>query len=269
MHGTGNDFVVLDGFSQTLTLDSARITALADRRYGVGCDQVLVLEPGAQDGADARYRIFNADGGEVEQCGNGARCAADYLLRAGRARGTTIRLQSRAGLLAVDAVGPGEYRVNMGVPAFEPAQIPLRRPQRAANYSIDLAGGALEFAALSIGNPHAVIVVPDVDRAPVAAVGAALQASADFPNSVNVGFMQVCAPDRIRLRVFERGAGETLACGSGACAAVVTGRQMHGLGAAVRAELKGGALLIEWQGEGQPVWLTGPAIRVFEGSIDL
>jgi diaminopimelate epimerase len=269
MHGAGNDFVVLDGFTQALSLDPTRIRALADRHLGIGCDQVLVLEPPAEAGADARYRIFNADGREVEQCGNGARCAADYLVRAGRLPGNSARLQTMAGLLTVDRAGPGQYRVNMGVPDFDPDRIPLRRPRRAVVYRVDVAGSELEFAALAVSNPHAVIAVADVDAAPVEAIGAALQGVPDFPAGVNAGFMQVCAPDRIRLRVFERGVGETLACGSGACAAVAVGRLNHGLAQSVRVELKGGTLLIQWQGEGEPLWMTGPVAWIFEGTTDL
>jgi len=269
MHGIGNDYVILDGFSGPLKLDAARIRALADRHFGIGCDQVLVLSPATGDGAHAHYRIFNADGGEVEQCGNGTRCVADYLLRHGHARGDFVRLQSLAGLIDIYVDQPGFYRVNMGVPRFLPSEIPLLRPQRAPRYELVLAQGTVPFAAVSMGNPHAVITVPDVDAAAVATLGPAFQAAADFPQGVNVGFMQVCAPDRIRLRVFERGAGETLACGSGACAAVAAGRINHGLGAEVRVELKGGHLLIQWQGEGQPIWLSGPATKVFEGDTDL
>ena len=269
MHGSGNDYVILDGFAGPLALDTARIRALADRHFGIGCDQVLVLEPATGDDADARYRIFNADGSEVEQCGNGTRCAADYLLRSGQVQGDCVRLQSLAGMLVVYVDRPGYYRVNMGVPRFQPSEIPLRRMQRAPRYELVLAQGTVPFAAVSMGNPHAVISVPDVDTAAVARLGPAFQAAADFPQSVNVGFMQVCTPDRIRLRVYERGVGETLACGSGACAAVASGRINHGLGAEVRVELKGGLLLIQWQGEGQPIWLSGPATKVFEGSTDL
>ncbi len=269
MHGTGNDFVVLDGFAQPLALDAARIRALADRHFGIGCDQVLLLEPATQTGAHARYRIFNADGGEVEQCGNGSRCAADYLLRSKRVSGESVRLQSLAGELIVYVDKPGHYRVDMGVPEFVPAEIPLNRLRREPQYDITLPQGKVAFSALSMGNPHAIIMVPDVDAAAVAAIGSALQTAPDFPRSVNVGFMQVCSPDRIRLRVYERGVGETLACGSGASAAVAVGRLFHGLGAEVQVELKGGTLLIQWQGEGQSIWLTGPATTVFEGSIDL
>jgi diaminopimelate epimerase len=269
MHGIGNDYVILDGFSGPLKLDAARIRALADRHFGIGCDQVLVLEPATGGDAHARYRIFNADGGEVEQCGNGTRCAADYLLRRGHVQGDCVRLQSLAGMLVVYTDKPGSYRVNMGVPRFQPSEIPLQRPQRAPHYDLALAQGTVPFAAVSMGNPHAVITVPDVDTAAVASLGPAFQAAPDFPQGVNVGFMQVCVPDRIRLRVYERGAGETLACGSGACAAVAAGRMNHGLGAEVCVELKGGLLLIQWQGEGQPIWLTGPATKVFEGTTDL
>ena len=269
MHGIGNDYVILDGFSGPLALGATRIRALADRHFGIGCDQVLVLEPATAAGAHARYRIFNADGGEVEQCGNGTRCAADYLLRHGYVQGDCVRLQSLAGLIEVYADRPGHYRVNMGAPRFQPSEIPLQRPQRAPRYDLVLAQGTVPFAAVSMGNPHAVITVPDVDTAAVATLGPAFQAAVDFPQGVNVGFMEVCAPDRIRLRVYERGVGETLACGSGACAAVAAGRMNHGLGAEVRVELKGGLLLIQWQGDGHPIWLTGPATKVFEGSTDL
>jgi len=269
MHGIGNDYVILDGFSGPLNLDAARIRALADRHFGIGCDQVLVLSPASAGGAHARYRIFNADGGEVEQCGNGTRCVADWLLRHGHAHGDHVRLQSLAGMLDVYVDKPGIYRVNMGVPRFQPSEIPLLRPQRAPKYELAQAQGTVPFAAVSMGNPHAVITVADVDTAAVATLGPAFQAAMDFPQGVNVGFMQVCAPDRIRLRVYERGAGETLACGSGACAAVAAGRLHDGLGAEVRVELKGGHLLIQWQGEGQPIWLTGPATKVFEGSTEL
>lgn len=258
MHGAGNDFVILDGFDGTLALDSARIRALADRHFGIGCDQVLVLERPGTASAAARYRIFNADGSEVEQCGNGTRCAADWLLRHGRASGERVVLDSPAGLLTVHRDGPGRYRVDMGVPHFD-----------AARASARIDGVIVPFTFVSMGNPHAVLVVADVDMAPVTTLGPALQAAPEFPESVNAGFMQVLAPDHVRLRVFERGVGETLACGSGACAAVAAGRVHHGLGADVRVDLKGGTLHIQWQGAGKSIWLGGAATTVFEGTTEL
>jgi diaminopimelate epimerase len=257
MHGAGNDFVVLDGFGGALDLDAVRIRALADRHFGIGCDQVLVLEPPTMPRADARYRIFNADGAEVEQCGNGTRCVADWLLRRGRAAGDRVVLESKAGLITVHVEGGGQYRVDMGVPRFDPARD-----------SAAVAGATVHFTFVSMGNPHAVVRVPDVDDAPLETLGPALQAAPLFPDSVNVGVMEVCAPDRIRLRVYERGVGETLACGSGACAAVAAGRRHHGLAGNVHVQLKGETLLIQWQGDGHPVWMTGPATTVFEGSTE-
>lgn len=258
MHGTGNDFVVLDGFTGVLALDPERIRALAHRRFGIGCDQVLVLAPSSVPGAHARYRIFNADGGEVEQCGNGTRCAADWLLRRGRAAGDQVVLDSPAGLVTVHRDGAGDFRVDMGVPRFD-----------ATCSSARIDGRSVPFTFVSMGNPHAVLLVPDVDTAPVAELGTALQEAPEFPASVNAGFMQVCAPDHIRLRVNERGVGETLSCGTGACAAVAAGRLHHGLAARVRVELKGGTLTIQWDGEGHSAWLAGPATTVFEGTTEL
>jgi diaminopimelate epimerase len=266
MHGLGNDFIVLDALRDPIPLDSAAIRRLADRRLGVGCDQVLLVGPGGSD-ANARLRIFNADGGEAELSGNGVRCVAEYLRRR-HAHAGPVKLETAAGRIEAIADGGG-WRVNMGVPEFEPARIPLRAPRRDGSYRIDLDAGAVEVHALSMGNPHAVLVVGDVDSAPVATLGPAIQQSGLFPEGVNVGFMQILGGGRIRLRVYERGAGETLACGSGACAAVVAGRLHGGLEQQVDVGLKGGHLQIRWAGEGEPVWMTGPATTVFEGRIDL
>jgi diaminopimelate epimerase len=267
MHGLGNDFVVFDGIDNPIRLDAEALQRLADRRLGIGCDQVLVLE-NAGTSADARLRIFNADGSEVEQCGNGMRCVAEYLRRRRQVCSDPVRLETGAGRIEVFADGCG-WRVNMGVPEFDPARIPLNAGRRSEVYRIDLAEGPVEVHALSMGNPHAVLVVPDVRNARVETLAPALQKSGAFPRGVNVGFMEVVAVDRVQLRVYERGVGETLACGSGACAAVVAGRLYDGLEPEVDVGLKGGHLRIRWAGEGEPVWMTGPATTVFEGRIDL
>jgi diaminopimelate epimerase len=270
MHGLGNDFVVLDGMRQPIRLDAEQVRRLADRRLGIGCDQVLLLEPGADDTVDARFRIFNADGGEVEQCGNGARCAADFLRRRGYSSGGTVVLEAAGAPLRVHVDGADSYRVDMGVPRFEPEQIPMNAAERRDDYELELAGGELiRVSALSLGNPHAVLRVNDVARAAVAEIGRRVQESGVFPRGVNVGFMQILDPGHIRLRVFERGAGETLACGSGACAAVVAGRLHDSLDADVAVDLPGGRLGIAWAGPDQPVWMTGPAATAFEGRIRL
>ena len=269
MQGLANDFIVLDGFKAPLTLSPAQVRAMADRRLGVGCDQVLVLHPGRTPAADAQFTIFNADGGEVAQCGNGARCAADFLLARGYVSGREVRLETGAGVIHVQAEGGNVYRVNMGVPAFEPARVPLRADRRQNLYRLQSRSAEWEFSAVSLGNPHAVLRVDDVDQADVEGIGRAFQGSGMFPQGINVGFMQVLNPGAIRLRVCERGVGETQACGSGACAAVIAGRINHGLAGAVDVALRGGRLHIQWKGEGEAVWMTGPAETVFEGSINL
>ena len=269
MHGLGNDFVLLDGFRQPIQLSGRQVRALADRHFGIGCDQVLLIEPDADPGVDVRYRIFNAEGEEVEQCGNGARCIARYLVEAGRAVRAEIRAATMTGIITLYPEGGDRVRVNMGVPFFEPAGIPLLAEQRRSGYSVDTGAGQVEFMAVSMGNPHAVIVVPDSAAAKVERVAAALQASQCFPQGVNVGFMQILDPARIKLRVYERGVGETLACGSGACAAMACGRLYQGLASEVEIGLQGGQLVVSWQGEGQPVWMTGPATTVYKGQIEL
>jgi diaminopimelate epimerase len=269
MHGLGNDFVVLDGLHAPLEPDAALIRVLADRRRGIGCDQVLLLQPGPDGAGAIRYRIFNPDGTEVEQCGNGARCVADFLRRRGYVTGNEVTLVTRGGTTRVWFDAPDRIRVNLGVPEFEPRAIPLDRPSRSNLYRQHAAGRELEFAALALGNPHAVLKVDDVDAVDLDEIAGALQRSGAFPQGVNVGVMQVVDPGCVRLRVCERGVGETLACGSGACAAVIAGRLNHGLAADVTVRLRGGELRVNWQGEGQPVWMTGPATTVFEGKISL
>ena len=268
MHGLGNDFVVIDGINQTVALDPVRIRRLADRHFGIGCDQVLLVEASDRPEADFRYRIFNADGGEVEQCGNGARCFARFVRDHGLTDKDDLRVVTAGGLLRLRLQPAGQVAVDMGQPRLEPAEAPFFATKRALRYPIAADGMELEIGVVSMGNPHAVLVVDDVDRAPVAHLGPLLERHGRFPQRVNVGFMQIVAPDHIRLRVFERGTGETLACGSGACAAVVAGRLWGLLWPNVRVELPGGELSIHWAGEGESVTLTGPATTVFEGWIE-
>lgn len=269
MQGLGNDFVVLDGINQHVALSPEQIRRIADRHFGVGCDQLLVVEAYEGDDADFRYRIFNADGGEVEQCGNGARCFARFVYDQGLTQKTTIPVMTAGGRIVLQIQANGQVTVNMGVPIFEPAQIPLISPQRQTLYTVDIEGQTVVFASVSMGNPHAVVQVTALDSAPVASLGAQLESHPLFPKRVNVGFMQVVTRDCIRLRVFERGAGETLACGTGACAAVVAGCIQGLLDDNVTVDLRGGQLQIQWQGEGQPVWMTGPAETVFRGTLRL
>ena len=268
MHGLGNDFVVIDGVTQTVTLDPDRIRRLADRHFGVGCDQVLLVEPTDRPDADFRYRIFNADGGEVEQCGNGARCFARFVRDQGLIDRDDLQVATAAGLLQLHIQPDGQVTVDMGKPVLEPSQIPFFATQRATHYRIAADSIEMDIGVVSMGNPHAVVMVDDVDRAPVAHLGPLLERHGRFPKRTNVGFMQIVAPDHIRLRVFERGAGETLACGSGACAAVVVGRLQGALAPEVRVQLAGGDLQIQWAGEGESVTMTGPVATVFEGWIE-
>ncbi|MDQ5768511.1 diaminopimelate epimerase [Thiothrix subterranea] len=269
MHGLGNDFVVLDGINQRVDLSTAQIQHIADRHFGVGCDQLLLVEAYAGADAEFRYRIFNADGGEVEQCGNGARCFARFVYDQGLTRQTTIPVMTASGRIVLHIQTDGQVMVNMGVPVLAPAQIPFVAERQQTLYSVDVGGESLALAAVSMGNPHAVLQVTAVDSAPVASLGALLESHPAFPKRVNVGFMQVVARDRIRLRVFERGCGETLACGTGACAAVVAGRLQGLLDEQVSVSLPGGELRIQWQGAGQPVAMTGPAVTVFRGTLNL
>jgi len=269
MQGLGNDFVVVDATRTPFALTPAQVRALADRRFGVGCDQVLVVEPARRNDADFRYRIFNADGGEVEQCGNGARCFVRFVREHGLTDKTEIRVGTQSGVIVPKLEADGRVTVDMGVPQFEPARIPFFAERRALTYQLDVGGTAIEISALSMGNPHAVQVVKDVDAAPVLTQGPAIEAHARFPQRVNAGYTQIIDRGRIKLRVYERGAGETLACGTGACAAVVAGIQRNLLDDSVVVATRGGDLGISWQGEGKPVLMTGPAVTVFSGEIEL
>ena len=268
MQGLGNDFVVIDAVNQSVCLSPAQRRLLADRHFGVGCDQILLVE-GAVGDADFRYRIYNADGGEVEQCGNGARCFVRYVHDRGMTQKNEIRVETSGGLIIPRLEANGEVSVNMGMPKFEPQQIPFIAEKRAMTYSIDISGRQVEISAVSLGNPHAVQLVEDVDGAPVITEGALIESHPSFPKRVNAGYMQVVDRTHIRLRVYERGAGETLACGTGACAAVVIGIERGLLQSTVQVNMRGGELTIRWEGEGQPVWMTGPAVTVFDGEIEL
>ncbi len=269
MHGLGNDFVVLDAIRQPVDLTPARVRKLADRRFGVGCDQVLLVERSDEQGVDFGYRIFNGDGGEVEQCGNGARCFARFVREKGLTDKREIIVRTLAGVIRLYVEDDGQVRVNMGVPRFEPARVPFEAEKQSLVYTLEAGGRDVQISAISMGNPHAVQVVADVDRAPVQSQGPLIERHPRFPRGVNAGYMQIVDRAHIRLRVYERGAGETLACGSGACAAVVAGRARDLLADTVEADLPGGTLRIAWAGPGEPVWMTGPATTVFDGTIDL
>jgi diaminopimelate epimerase len=268
MHGLGNDFVVFDATRAPLDLKAAQLRRIADRRFGIGCDQILQVEKPRDAGTDFYYRIFNADGGEVEQCGNGARCFVRYVHDHGLTGADEIRVGTVSGVIVPRLEKDGSVTVNMGAPEFEPARIPFEAPHRAPTYALDVGGRTIEINALSMGNPHAVQFVADVDAAPVASEGPLIEKHPRFPRRVNAGFAQVVDHAHIRLRVFERGAGETLACGTGACAAVVAGIQRGLLDARVRVTTRGGDLSILWEGEGKPVLMTGPAVTVFEGELE-
>jgi len=265
MHGLGNDFVVFDGVRQRIELSAAQIRTLADRRLGVGCDQVLIVEP-ARGNADFRYRIFNADGGEVEQCGNGARCFVVFA----RARGLTdkreLRVETASGLIVPRLQDDGRVAVDMGKPRFRADKVPFVGGEGAIAEPLDVDGGIVQISALSMGNPHAVQVVTDVDTAPVGIEGPAIEQHPRFPLRVNVGYMQVVDRATIRLRVWERGVGETPACGTGACAAVVAGIRRGLLDPVVRVQTCGGELTVEWAGNDREVTMAGPAEKVFEGT---
>ena len=269
MHGLGNDFVVIDAIRQPVELTPEQVRFLANRNFGVGCDQLLVVEPPARADVDFRYRIFNADGGEVEQCGNGARCFVRFVHEQGLTAKREIRVETRSGIITPRLEDDGMVTVDMGVPVLEPGRVPFVSDSDAVVQPLDVDGAALAITAVSMGNPHAVQVVADVDAAPVAIHGPLIECHPRFPARVNAGFMQVVDEGRIRLRVFERGAGETLACGTGACAAVVTGIVRELLISPVRVETRGGELEIAWEGPGRPVLMTGPAVIVFDGEIEL
>ncbi len=269
MHGLGNDFVVINGLDQPFEPAADLMRHIADRRRGVGCDQVLLIEESDSDAADFRYRIFNADGNEVEQCGNGVRCIGKYLENRELLQKPTASLMTCNGLMTIHYEQDGQVRVDMGAPVFEPRDIPLALDERQSSYEISQGDVSLQLMAVSMGNPHAVLLVEDVDKADVEFLGPLVQSQPLFPNGVNVGFMQVVDTGAIRLRVYERGVGETDACGSGACAAVATGINAGRLGPEVVVSLNGGDLKINWDGEGQPLWMTGPAVTVYEGQIEI
>jgi diaminopimelate epimerase len=261
MHGLGNDFIVFDAGSATGLPSPDDLRRLSDRRTGIGFDQALVLEPPRRAGTDVYYRIFNADGSEVEQCGNGARCIA----RLDR----PLRMDSPAGIVQARLRPDGLVAVAMGVPDFEPASLPFDASCAAETYPLDTSAGPVEIGAVSIGNPHAVIRVRDVSKAPVDSVGPAVENHPRFPRRVNVGFLEIVAPDHVRLRVFERGVGETRACGTGACAAVAIGRRHGPLAEEVNVDVPGGRMIVRWPGPGEPIWLTGPAETAFEGQVEV
>jgi diaminopimelate epimerase len=269
MQGLGNDFVVLDGINQHVSLNAEQIRRIADRHFGVGCDQLLLVENASHPEADFRYRIFNADGGEVEQCGNGARCFVRFVHDRGLTQKTEIRVETSCGIIAPRLEADGMVTVDMGAPRFEPSEIPFVTSKRALTYDVELGSATVELSTLSMGNPHAVQIVTDIDTAPVALQGPLIEHHTLFPQRVNAGFMQIIDRGHIRVRVFERGAGETLACGTGACAAVVAGIMRGLLDTQVTVSMRGGDLHLRWEGEGRPVLMTGPAVVVFEGEIEI
>jgi diaminopimelate epimerase len=267
MHGLGNDFMVIDGVGQKVRLSPERIRQLGDRHFGIGFDQLLLVEVPSRPDVDFRYRIFNSDGSEVENCGNGARCFARFVLDRKLTGKKRITVETAGGILVLQITESGDVRVDMGQPRLTPAEVPFETEQRAITYPLAVGGLQLDISAVSMGNPHAVLVVDDVAQAPVAELGPQIEQHPRFPQRVNAGFMQVVSPREINLRVYERGAGETLACGTGACAAVVAGRLRGLLGPSVKVNLPGGSLLLDWEGEGHPVIMTGPAVTVFHGQV--
>jgi len=269
MHGAGNDFIVFEAPRDRPLPDAAQFRSLAHRTTGIGFDQALVLYPPRRPGTLIYYRIFNSDGAEVEQCGNGARCIAALLYHQGRAPAGEFALDSPGGVVRARVASAELVSVDMGVPSFEPAALPFEAAQRQERYALKAGNDTVEIGAVSIGNPHAVLQVPAVDSAPVERLGPAIEGHRSFPRRVNVGFMEVVDRGDIRLRVYERGAGETLACGTGACAAVIVGRQRGLLDRQVRVQVRGGELQVDWAGPGEPVWLTGPAQIAFEGHFEL
>jgi diaminopimelate epimerase len=269
MHGTGNDFVVFDAINQSIELSAEQLRFLADRHFGIGCDQILLVESPTLPDIDFRYRIFNADGGEVEQCGNGARCFFKFVREKNLSNKSVLKVETVAGIIEIQMRDSGDVTVNMGEPRFEPSALPLLTENQTDPYSAIINSQEVEFGAVSMGNPHAILEVEDSQHAPVETLGALLESHELFPQRVNVGFMQILDRDHIRLRVYERGVGETLACGTGACAAVVVGIRRGDLNNRVTVELSGGNLLIEWAGENNPVFMTGPAKTVFDGKISI
>ncbi len=269
MHGLGNDFVVIDAVTQAVTMTDQIARRLADRHTGIGCDQILLVEPPSRPDVDFKYRIFNADGSEVAQCGNGARCFAKFVRDRRLTGKSLLEVETYAGTLQLSIDDQQNYSATLGIPNFEPAQVPFEAEQRAQTYAIEAAGQSVDIATLSLGNPHAVLQVADVQQALIGELGPLLESHPRFPERVNVGFMAVVSRHEINLRVYERGAGETQACGSGACAAAVAGIAQDLLDSPVKVNLPGGSLSIAWQGEDQPVSVTGPATTVYQGRIRL
>lgn len=269
MHGLGNDFVVFDAIHQSIELTREQVRFIAHRRFGIGCDQLLLVEKPQSAEAEFRYRIFNADGLEVEQCGNGARCFARFVVDRGLTRSREIPVETRSGLIILELEDDGQVTVNMGVPRLQPASLPFVAEQQASSYVLEVDDEELSIGAVSMGNPHAVLRVDDISTAEVEHLGPKIENHPRFPNRVNAGFMQIVSKDAIKLRVYERGVGETLACGTGACAAVVAGQVQGWLDDKVTVSLPGGKLVIRWQGGDNPLYMTGPAAHVFEGKIKL
>ncbi|NNJ91823.1 MAG: diaminopimelate epimerase [Gammaproteobacteria bacterium] len=269
MHGLGNDFVVFDATTNALSLSAEQARDLADRHFGIGCDQILIVEKPRTADTEFYYRIFNADGSEVEQCGNGARCFARFVSARGLSHNSVLHVGTVKGNITLYLENGNQVRVNMGIPEFEPTKIPIGFSEQAKTYHATVDNHSLEFMSVSMGNPHAVLIVDDVNSAPVETLGPVLENHSLFPERINVGFMAVKSRQQIDLRVFERGSGETLACGTGACAAMVCGKNSGLLDNEVIVSLPGGQLTISWQGPGEPVWMTGPAEFVFEGEITL
>ncbi|MFZ3324327.1 MAG: diaminopimelate epimerase [Usitatibacter sp.] len=269
MQGQGNDFVVIDGVRQAVAITRERVKALADRHFGVGFDQLLVVEKPSSPANDFRYRIWNADGGEVEQCGNGARCFARFVMDEGLTSKSEFRVETASGVIQPRVEASGQVTVDMGAPRFAPQDVPFEAPEAQIVYPVSVAGVLVEMSVLSMGNPHAVQVVEDVERAPVTTQGPLIERHARFPQRVNAGYLQPLSRSHVKLRVWERGAGETLACGTGACAAVVAGIRRGLLDPEVRVSTRGGDLLIRWNGGTSPVMMTGDAVRVFDGELEI
>ncbi|HEV2228877.1 MAG TPA: diaminopimelate epimerase [Steroidobacteraceae bacterium] len=268
MHGVGNDFAVFDAPPAAL-LEPGSVQALADRRTGIGFDQALILEAPRRAGTAVFYRVFNADGEEVEQCGNGARCIAALLHRRGLTRAGRVTLDSAAGLVEARVAGAAEVAVDMGVPDFDPRSLPFDAPEESDPYPLEVAGSTLAIGAVSLGNPHAVLVVPAVETAPVATLGPAIERHPRFPRRVNAGFLEIVDRAHLKLRVYERGVGETLACGTGACAAAAVARRRGLVDPEVHVQVRGGELRVNWEGRGEHIWLSGPAAVSFEGQVEV
>ncbi len=269
MQGAGNDFVVINGYSENVALSKSQIKQIANRYFGVGCDQLLIVEKSTTVDVDFKYRIFNADGGEVEQCGNGARCFARFVFEKNLTTKTDIKVETASGIIVLQLQNDGQVTVNMGAPIFEPARIPFAATNLQAQYALKLQAETITISAISMGNPHAVMVVDNTEQAKVATLGPQIESHVDFPQRVNAGFMQVLNAHEINLRVYERGSGETLSCGTGACAAAISGIALGLLQSPVLVNTRGGRLSIAWAGETAPVMMTGPAEFVFEGQIEI